>query len=252
MKRSNATVLLSMLLSAGLFAGCATASPAEGDSDIVVNEPATTKLAGATDLRVERRAGESAFELVNAPGFRKLQDGVWEQGEGASKQQVVVGEAGHQWLAEQTANRIEALRAKIDESTAAEPLLQEIDQLEQVRDQMTSAVAGERSRKEATASLTTSCTFSPYTGPSGAVTSPPLRGAAALAQAVCSGGCVAFTVRSQACCGGYCSPLATQTNVVCSSPLLMGSIRAGYGSGYASVNITPPNVTQTNTSFICN
>jgi len=252
MKRSNATILLSMLLSAGLLAGCATASVPEGNSDIVVNEPATTTLAGATELRVERRAGESAFELVNAPGFRKLQDGVWEQGEGASKQQVVVGEAGHQWLAAETARRLEALRAEAEGGDAKESVLHEIAQLEQVRDQMTSAVAGARSRKEATASLTTSCNFSLYTGPSSPVTSPPVSGAAALAQAVCSGGCVAFTVRSQACCGGYCSPLATRTNVVCSSPLLMGSILTGYGSGYASVNITPPNVTQSNSSFFCN
>lgn len=254
MNTSNARFAVALLIAAGLFAGCAaTPTTDDNSSDVVVDEPAAAPLAGASEVRVERRAGEESFELVNAPGFRALTDGVWEYGEGESAQRVVVGEAGHAWLAEQTTRQIEALRSQVDGSDHAGSALQQIDRLEQVREQAQAALVSERARsKSPVSSLTTSCNLSFYTGPSGAVTSPPVTGAAALAQIVCSGGCVAFTVTSQACCGGLCTPVAAQTNTVCSSPWLAGSIRSGFGSGSALMNINPPNSTQSNSSFVCN
>ena len=109
----------------------------------------------------------------------------------------------------------------------------------------------ERAMKAAPMPLVVSCNFGLYTGPSSPVTSPPVAGAAALAQAVCSGGCAAVTVTSQACCGGWCGPVAQQSNTVCSLPWTAGSIVTGFGAGAAQVNVNPLNVTQTNTSFYC-
>jgi hypothetical protein len=251
MNRFNACYAVSLLISAGLLAGCASAPAPEASEDnaVVVNELATAPLAGDSELRVERRAGESAFEMVNAPGWRTIQPGVWEHGEGESKRQVIVGEAGHQWLAEQTTQQIDALQAKIKGGDPAESLSQQIEQLEQVNARAQTALAGEREIKAPTPSAA-SCDLSLYTGPSGPVFA--VSGAAALAQAVCSGGCVAFTVTSQACCAGVCAPLTTQTNTVCSSPLLMGSLLQGSGFGSASVTITPPSISQSNASFLCN
>lgn len=252
MNRLNACYVVSLLISAGLIAGCAATSAPDVGDDVVINEPATAPLAGAGEMRVERRAGESVFEMVDVPGWRAIQQGVWEYGEGESKQHVVVGEAGHQWLAKQTTDQIDALQAQVEGSDSAESLLQQIEQLEQVNDRVQTALAGEREREVAPPSFATSCNLSLYTGPSGAVTWPPLSGAAALAQVVCYGGCATFTVTSQACCSGACTPVAAQTNTVCSSPWLAGSIRAGYGSGAAAVNLNPPNITQSNGSFYCN
>lgn len=250
MNRLNACYVVSLLISAGLIAGCAATSAPDVGDDVVINELATAPLAGVVEVRVERRAGESVFEMVDVPGWRAIQQGVWEYGEGESKQHVVVGEAGHQWLAEQTTDQIDALQAHVEGSDSAESLLQQIEQLEQVNDRVQTALAGER--EVAPPSFATSCNLSLYAGPSGAVTSPPLIGAAALAQVVCSGGCSTFTVTSQACCSGVCTPVAAQTNTVCSSPWLAGSIRAGVGVGAAAVNLNPPNITQSNGSFSCN
>lgn len=146
MNRLNACYVVSVLISAGLFAGCASAPASEVDESnaVVVNELAIAPLAGDSEMLVERRAGESAFKMVNAPGWRTIQPGVWEHGEGESKRQVVVGEAGHQWLAEQTTQQIDALQAKVEGGDSAESLLQQIDQLEQVNARAQTALAGER------------------------------------------------------------------------------------------------------------
>lgn len=250
MKNFNAARAASLLISAGLLAGCATTSAPDVGEDIVVNELGAAPLVGAGEVRLERRAGESVFEVVNAPGWRAIQQGVWEYGEGESKQQVVVGEAGHQWLVEQTTHQIDALQAQIEAGDSAESLLQQIDQLEQMNDQVQTAMAGER--EAAPPSFATSCTYAFYTGPSSTSGFSSVKGAAALGQLVCSGGCATFTVTSQACCSGSCSPQVAQTNSVCSSPWTAGSIYGGYGIGSALVNINPPNVTQGNSSFFCN
>jgi hypothetical protein len=109
---------------------------------------------------------------------------------------------------------------------------------------------GERNAKAPTDSAT-SCNVSLYTGASSAVTSPPILGAAALAQVSCTGGCSTFTITSQACCAGVCTPVATQSRLVCQAAWTAGSIRQGaYTSGSAVVSASPPGVSQSS-AFTC-
>jgi hypothetical protein len=248
MNRLGTCSIVSLLVASALVAGCAVPTASDAGSSIAVHETGALPLPGAVEVRIDRRAGESAFEVVNAPGLRAIQPGVWEYVVGENKQQIVVGEAGHQWLADETARQIDALRAQVEGGDSAESLVQQIAQLEQVNDQVQTAAARERESAAVTPAAV-SCNISRYTGPSGPVFG--VVGATALSEIVCSGGTESFTTTSQACCAGVCTPVNAVTDVVGATAMLAGSLFEGTGAGAAMVTVTPPGAMQSTTLFTC-
>jgi ribosomal protein S16 len=245
MHHESPDAFIALMVRIALVAGCTAVPPPE---NLVVSESATERLAGASELRIVRHAGEAAFQMAPNPSWREIQPGVWESRDGEAKRQVVVGEAGHRWLIEQSLQRIQEAGTRPDGS-ADEVLLQQISQMENL-----SALAKSMEADEGEAGISpfsVFCDISLFTGASRAALSPPANGAAALARIVCSGGCATFTVTSQACCAGSCTGPNVQSNLVCSTPWLAGSVRNGRGTGAATVNVTPPDQTQSNSSFSC-
>lgn len=229
--------------------GCATApdSTSEEAGSIVVDDmDQAWNLEGAVQMRVERAEG-GELSLLDAPGWRKLAPGVWESPDQEGLR-MVVGEEGHRWLAESVNADLDALLAQAAVLGTSDKLLEE--QIVAKQRELDAASAGLASALTPTANAL-SCNFSLYTGPSSPVTSPPTAGAAALAKVTCSGGCLSFTITSQACCANTCTPSVAQTNLVCGTPWTAGVLRYGSGIGYASVNLNPPNISQTNSSFYC-
>jgi hypothetical protein len=242
----------------GASTGCAVSSPApdtdsaSGTSDetIVVNNESQAALPDA-GIRIERRAGDPAFSLVGGHDWRVVAPGVWElpSVDGAGAERIVAGEEGHRWLLEQADAELDALYERLDREDETPELAGKIAAAEEKREtaqRAMMAVTGGPS------SLTVSCNIARYTGASSYVTSPPVFGAAALAQIVCSGGCQTFTVTSQACCSTGCSSAPAATRTVCSTPWTAGTIRLGSGFGSASVTVSPPYITQSNPGFVCN
>ncbi|WP_437313521.1 hypothetical protein [Sorangium sp. So ce385] len=247
------SILSASLAFLGASTGCAVSSSApasENDSEtFVVNEEGQAALPGAA-LSIERRAGASSFSLAQGAGWRSVAPGVWEvPSEAGSAERIVVGEDGHRWLLEKTEAELKELVAALDGEEARPGLAEQIAAAEERRE------AAERSMFEAagvSSAMALSCDIYRYTGASSLVTSPPTFGAAALAQIVCTGGCATFTVTSTACCSTGCSSAPAATRTVCSTPWTAGTIRQGSGIGSASVNVTPPNITQSSSSFVCN
>jgi hypothetical protein len=248
--------LVTSLALLGTSTGCAVSSSAPETNaapdmkteTTLVNDDSHATLKGA-EMRIERRAGESAVSLVEGSDWHVVAPGVWEiPSADGTTQRVAAGEDGHRWLVEQADAELEGLYAQRDAGEVKPELDQKIATAETMRksaeQSMNSAVAGPSPQA-------VSCNISLYTGPSSPVTSPPIAGAAALGQIVCGGGCMTFTVTSQACCNGYCSGLSAFSRTVCGTPWTAGTIVSGYGLGYASVNMNPPNITQSSSSFYC-
>lgn len=247
MKLSKIGVVSFAAIGCLMVAGCASpVDPEVGDesASVTVDSMAFERLAGGTEMRVERAAGAAAFSLVGAPSWKQLAPGVWEDGESGTR--IAVGDEGHGWLAAQVEKEIEEIYAHEDVTQAS--VLQKIAGLEKTLQEAHDAVA---LSPELPTPYAVTCNFALYTGPSGAVTSPAVAGAAALAQVVCTGGCATFTVTSRACCAGLCTPTTAVSRSVCSTAWTAGSIYGGSGAGYATVNLTPPNITQTNSAFTC-
>jgi len=240
----------------GASTGCAVSSSAPEASSApemkaettLLNEESDATLKGAA-MRIERGAGESTFSLVEGSDWRAVAPGVWEiPSADGTTQRVAVGEDGHRWLAEQANTELDALYAQRD----ADEVKPELDlKIAAAEKTLKSAEEGTNSALGGPAPQAVSCSISLYTGPRSYALYPPVAGAAALAQISCGGGCVYFTVTSQACCNGFCSGVSSFSNWVCSTPWLAGTLVSGYGPGYASVNVTPAYVTQTNASFYC-
>jgi hypothetical protein len=250
MKTNTSAFCSSVLLLIAGSVGCATApdSVPEGEGTIVVDDMGGAwDLEGAVEMRVEREEG-GELKLIGAPGWRKVAPGVWESPD-ANGTRMVVGEEGHRWLADEARGELNRLEERAAAAGTFDADLEE--QIAAKQQELDAAHAGMASALAPPANLV-SCNYAFYTGPSGAITDPPTPGAAAFAQVSCSGGCMNFTLTAQACCAGSCTPLVAQTKLVCATPWTWGVVRSGvYGSGYASVNVNPPNVTQTNASFYC-
>ncbi|WP_437323222.1 hypothetical protein [Sorangium sp. So ce381] len=251
------SVLSAALAILGASTGCALSpSVPESDTDsdasgetLVVDEESQSALPGA-ELTIERGAGESGFSLVKGAGWKSVAQGVWElPSEDGNAERIVVGEEGHRWLLERADAELDELYAERELGEARDDLLQRIAAAEEQRAAIERSIHASATMSAAAA---VSCNIARYTGASSLVTSPPIFGAAALAQIVCSGGCATFTVTSQACCSSGCSSAPAATRTVCATPWTAGTIRAGSGIGFASVNVTPPNITQTSSSFVCN
>jgi hypothetical protein len=249
-KLSAFCLFFTTALGAATMAGCASSADGnaeDGESSLKVDSTSMPLLTSGTSLKLERAAGAADFVVVEAKGWQQVEPGIWEHEAAGVKQQLAVDVEGHRTLIARGQQELNALYAQRDagDSTVLPKIAQQEENLDRlgVTSQALAAPA-------ATAAV--SCNFGMYTGPSSAVTSPPLFGAAALGQIVCSGGCVPFTVKAQACCAGSCTPLDTFSNTVCATPWTAGTLRAGAGAGAAGVNVTPPNFTQTNSTFICN
>lgn len=255
MKTYRITMALVSSLSLSLIGtsmGCAVSSPApETDSaseTILVDDESHAALEGV-EMRIERRAGEPAFSLMEGSDWKTVAPGVWElPSKDGNAQRVAAGEAGHRFLVAQADAELDALYARRDAEAMTPEIAEKIANAEEMR-----ATAQESMKRAAgdTQTLAASCNFSLYTGASSPVTSPPVAGAAALAQVVCSGGCVTFTVTSQACCGGFCSGSTAFTRTVCGTPWTAGTVVSGAGLGFATVNLNPPNITQSSSNFFC-
>ena len=250
MKTMKSIVLLSLLAIAGsMTAGCATSEAPESDEEtnVSVDELHMSPIEEAVQLRMGQLA-DGTFGVIEEAGGRAVAPGVWEiETDDGLHHQVIQGVEGHRWLVEQTTAERDVLRGKLDTGAGdRDELLEQIASAEEV------IANAQTAMKESTESFilpAVTCNVGMYTGPSGPVTSPPIAGAAAFAQISCSGGCVTFTVRSQACCNGWCTPLSYATSMVCSSLWTAGQIRQGSGAGWAQVNVAP--VTQTNSGFYC-
>ena len=244
----GALSLLTSALGCAMLAGCATSTDGavvDDEASIAIDTTSMPLLTGGPSLKFERAPGATDFTVVNPEGWKQVEPGIWEHEEAGVKQQVAVGEQGNRSLITSAKKDLEVLYEMRDSGDLT--VQAKIAQQEEI-------LGGLHTSKALAAppSATISCSFGMYTGPSSAVTSPPLFGAAALGQVVCSGGGGVFTVTTQACCSGSCTPINTFTSNVCSTPWTAGTFRAGAGFGSAAANVNPPNITQSNSSFICN
>lgn len=243
--------LLTSALGCAMIAGCATSTDGgvvDDEASIAIDTTSMPVLAGVPSLKFERAPGATDFTVVSPEGWKQVEPGIWEHEVAGVKQQVAVGEQGNRSLIEHAKKDLEALYEMRDGGDLS--VQAKIAQHEEILGglQTTSKAAA----AQPVSSATVSCSYGMYTGPSSAVTSPPVYGAAALGQVVCSGGCGIFTVTTQACCSGSCTPTNAFTSNVCATPWTAGTLRAGAGFGSASANVSPPYVTQSNPSFLCN
>lgn len=223
------------------------ATPASAQVDVAVDSLHIDPIAGAV------QAGQLRNGVFNASAESRGRDiapGVSELETEDGVQQVIVGEAGHEWLLAQSTARLDELHAELAAGTDDEDLL--LGQIAAAEEELDAVNATLKHMKDLALpgdpTLGVSCNVGLYAGPSGPVYGAA--GAAALAQTACYGGCTAITVRSQACCNGACTPLSYITNTnVCANPWTAGSIRLGIGAGQAQVYVAP--VTVTNLGFTC-
>lgn len=250
-KFSAFSLFVASILGSVAMVGCAGSSGGAASDDpasLTVDTSSMPLIASGTSLKLERAAGATDFTVVDAKGWKQVDSGIWEHEESGIKQQLAVDAQGNRTLIARAQKELEALYAKRDagDRSVQGRIAQQEESLGNLG--MTSQALA----AQPVSAVAVSCNFGLYTGPSSAVTSPPLLGAAALGQIVCSGGCAAFTVKTQACCSGSCTPLNTFSNTVCATPWTAGTLRAGSGFGMATANVTPPNFTQVGSSFICN
>src|SRR6185503_4560885 len=100
---------------------------------ILVNEENRATLEGV-EMRIERRAGESTFSLVEGSDWQIVAPGVWELPSGdGNTQRVVVGEEGHRWMVEQADAELDALHAQLDGEEVKPELAQKIATAEELR-----------------------------------------------------------------------------------------------------------------------
>jgi hypothetical protein len=247
----GALSLLTSALGCAMLAGCAASTDGaviDDEASVAIDTTSMPLLAGGPSLKFERAPGATDFTVVNPEGWKQVEPGIWEHEEAGVKQQVAVGERGNRSLITSAKKDLEVLYEKRDSGDLT--VQAKIAQQEEI-------LGGLHTTSKALAappvgSATVSCSFGMYTGPSSAVTSPPLFGAAALGQVVCSGGCGIFTVTTQACCSGVCTPSNAFTSNVCSTVWTAGTVITGSGFGSASANVSPPYITQSNPSFLCN
>jgi hypothetical protein len=228
--------------------GCSASSPAPESSGeaILVNEESQAPLPGV-EMRLERGAGEAAFSLKEGADWKTVAPGVFELPAGDGKSQhIAVGEAGHRWLVEQAGAELDGLYAQRNADDGKPELEQQIasaeEKLSTAHEALTQAIGGP-------APQAVSCNISLYAGPSSPVFGTA--GAAAVAQIVCGGGCVTFTVSSQTCCSGACTPFSAITKTVCATPQLMGTLQSGFGIGSALVSVNPSGASLSNSGFFC-
>ncbi len=251
LKKLGAFSLLTATLGCAMLAGCTTEADGvalDDEASLSLDTTSMLALAGGSSLKLERAPGAADFAVVNAEGWQQIEPGIWEHEEAGIKQQLAVDEQGNRSLLARTEKDLEVLYGKRDaDDRTISPMIAQQEEI------LGGLLATSKSlAAQPGTSATISCNFGMYTGPSSAVTSPAVAGAAALGQIVCSGGCATFTVTTQACCSGLCTPASAFTRSVCATPWTAGSIRAGAGFGAAAVNINPPNITQSSSSFVCN
>ena len=250
MKTMNTMTMLSLLTLAGsLSAGCATSQAPETDEEtnVSVDDLHMSPIEDAVQLRMGQLP-DGTFGVTEGAGGRAVAPGVWEiETDDGLHHQIIQGEEGHRWLIEQTTAELDELRGKLDAGAGDQDELHA--QIASAEETIASAQTALKESAQTFVLPAVTCNIGMYTGPSGPITNPPLAGAAAIAQISCNGGCITFTVRSQACCNGWCTPLNYATSQVCSGLWTAGSIRQGSGPGWAQVYVAP--VTQTNASFSC-
>lgn len=256
MKTVHTIVMLSLITFAGALAsGCDAEPTPQADEASLASSTRSSVAVDSLDMAPivnAVQAGQIRDGVFTATGTdhgREIAPGVSELETGDGVQQIVVGEAGHQWLLEQSTARLEQLHAELAESDDPDALLSQIAATEEEVAATHAVLKHMRDLVQPSDGVHgPSCNVGFYAGPSSPVYGSP--GAAALAQSVCYGGCAGITVRSQACCNGACTPLSHITNYsVCSAPWTAGSIRLGGGYGQAQVNVGA--MTATNLGFTC-
>jgi hypothetical protein len=227
--------------------GCTASTDPEATTDsaeeALINESGPMSVPAQGEVRIER-AGE-AFSLVPGAALKETAPGVWESegDDGASR--IVVGVEGHQWAIEQAEKDLADLVDRSAQRADSDPdsvLMDAIQQSEAHLKNLKDAAQG-IAAAQGTTPQAVSCNIGFYTGPSSPVVGT--YGAAALTQVACSGGCQVFTISAQACTNFGCSPVASSSSWVCSSPWTFGVSKGGtYGASCSSAtSISPPGIT---------
>jgi hypothetical protein len=242
----NQLFCLAMITSGTLAAGCMDspdpAQIADLDLPAIVDGHRITALPGQAEIRYTRTAKGDSI-AVTSPGWTESSPGLWTSPEASDAAKMIIGAAGHRAAIVEGEQRLAQLEQQaalgVDASAEIEQQSAYLGALKQAEQEIANQVAGPAGAN----ALPPICSFNFYIGPS----SPAGAGAggAALASAVCAQACQVMTSTSRVCTNLVgCTPVQTQTALVCGVPVLFGTIAPGTpGFGCSgAVTMLPPGV----------